>query len=55
MSHIPLALDRLNLEVQSYQGKHQCLQVLYEIVEDAQAFRILRFGNIDEGPNLGCL
>ena len=48
-------LNRLDFEMQSNQGKYQCLQVLDEIVENTQALGVLRFGNIDERTNLGGL
>jgi hypothetical protein len=48
-------LDWLDLEMKRYQGEHQCLQILDEVVEDAQAFGVLGFGNIDKGTNLGGL
>ena len=52
---VTLPLNRLDLEMQSYQGKYQSLKVLNEIIEDAQALRILRFGDIDERTDLGGL
>jgi hypothetical protein len=39
--------------VQRYQRKHKRLQVLHEIVEDAESLRISRFLDVDEGANLG--
>jgi len=46
-------LYRLDLEVQRYQREHERLQVLHEIVEDAESLRISRFLDVDEGANLG--
>jgi hypothetical protein len=45
----------LDLEMQSYQREHQCLQILDEVVEDTQSFGVLGFSDIDEGTNLGSL
>ena len=42
-----------HLEMQRYQREHEGLQVLHEIVEDAESFRIGRFLDVDEGANLG--
>jgi len=47
--------DRLDLEMQSYQGKHQRFQILDEVIEDPQTFRILGFRDIDERANLSGL
>lgn len=46
---------RLDLEVKTYQREDQRLEVLHEIVEDAEAFWVGRVTDVDEGSNLRCL
>lgn len=46
------SLDWLDFKVQADQRKHQTLQVLHQIVEAAQAFRIFGLVDIDEGARL---
>ncbi len=50
-----LSLDGLDLEMQCNQGEHQRLQVLDKIVEDSEAFGILRLGDINQGAYFGSL
>ena len=39
--------------MQAHQGKHEALQVLREVVEDAQPVRVATFGDLLELPDLG--
>lgn len=48
-------LDGLDLEMQGDQAEDQCLEVLHQVVEDTQALRVGRLGDVDKGPNLGGL
>ena len=41
------------LEVQTNQRKDQRLQVLHEVVEDAQALRVFALVDVDQGADLG--
>lgn len=36
-----ISLDGLDLEVETNEGEHQAFQVLNEVVEEAQTFRVL--------------
>ena len=46
---------RLDLEVKAYQREDQRLEVLHEIVEDAETFWVGGVTDVDEGSNLCCL
>ena len=46
---------RLDLEVKAYQREDQRLEVLHEIVEDAEAFWVGGVTDVDEGSDLCCL
>lgn len=48
-------LDGLDLEVQGDEAEDQGLEVLDQIVEDAQALGVGGLGDVDEGANLGGL
>lgn len=48
-------LDGLDLEVQGNETEHQRLEVLNEVVEDAQAFWVGRVRNIVDRSNFGSL
>jgi hypothetical protein len=50
-----ISSDRLDLEMQCYQGEHQRLKILDEIVEDTQTFRVLRFCDVDKRSNFSSL
>lgn len=46
-------LDGFDLEVQTYERKDQRFQILYQVVEDTQAFWVLGLVNIDQRADLG--
>src|SRR3569833_1078386 len=48
-------LDGLDLEVERYQAEDESLQVLDQVVENAEAFWVCRLGHIDERTDLGRL
>jgi hypothetical protein len=50
-----LSLDGLDLEMQCNQGEHQRLQILDKIVENTEAFGILRLCDINQGAYFGSL
>ena len=50
-----LRLDGLDLEVQGDETEHERLEVLDEVVEDAQAFWVGRVRNIVDRSDLGSL
>mmetsp|Transcript_22267 Transcript_22267/g.41317 ORF Transcript_22267/g.41317 Transcript_22267/m.41317 type:complete len:151 (-) Transcript_22267:223-675(-) len=43
----------LNLEVERDEGEHQALQVLYEIIEDPEAFGVIALLDVQQRTNLG--
>ena len=43
----------LDLEVKRDEGEHEALQILYEIVEAPQTFRVFRVLDVVHGLNLG--
>lgn len=43
------------LEVESDEGKYEALEVLDEVVEDAQPFRVIALLHVQQRPDLGAL
>lgn len=49
-----ISLDGLDLEVETNEGEHQAFQVLNEVVEEAQTFRVLRLIDVEQRPDFRC-
>lgn len=41
-------LYRFNFEMKTNEGKHETLQILYQVIESTEAFRITRLVNINQ-------
>lgn len=44
-----------HLKVKSNQREYECFQILYEIVEDTETFRVVGLLHVDQGTDLGGL
>lgn len=40
-----------HLKVKSNQREYECFQILYEIIEDTETFRVIRLLHVDQGTD----